>query len=121
MRWGARRGLAHPRRRSAGTSGLGEATKTIPKHILKIWDDLPRRTRQRARRSYFRDQATDGYDNFLSTIDAHIATIESALVEFFHATAASLLGPLARSSMKRTHNEAPYDDAPAIVTCTCEH
>ena len=116
MRWDTRRGSAQPHRRNVGPSVPGGASRTVPDHNLKIWAALPRRLRQRACRGYFRDQASDEFPAFLSTINARIVSIESTLAEFLHATAASISVPPAQSCTKRASEDAGLPSSPALTS-----
>ena len=74
-------------------------SETVPEEVRELWASLPRRERQRRRRRYFRDQGAccsrAVFSNLLSTIDTRVQNIESALAEYLHATAASILVPSA--------------------------
>ena len=90
----------------------------MPEEVLDLWASLPRRERQRSRRRYFCDQTAAAPAALLSTIDARVRDIESALAEFLHTTAASIpVFPL-QSSMKRTREDAgsPLSPAPASTS-----
>ena len=66
----------------AGPSGLGDPSKTVPEEVIEVWASLPRCEHQRSRQRYFRDQAAAASAALLSTIDARVRSIESALAEF---------------------------------------
>ena len=87
-------GPEQPDPQTAGLSGLGDPSETVPKEVLEFWASLPRRGRQRSRRRYFRDQGAccsrAVFSNLLSFIDARVQNIEGVLAEFLHATAASI-------------------------------
>ena len=56
----------------------------------------------------------------MSTIDARVRNIESALAEFLHATAASIPVPASRSGMKRTCEDAGLPSSPAPTSTNDE-
>ena len=113
MTMGCVMGPAQPNLQTAGPSGSGKSSETVPDDVLEVWASLSRRERQRSRRRYFRAKSPRAVDVF--PIDACIATIECALAEFLHVTAASLQVPPARSSTKRAREDAdlPSPSTPA--------
>ena len=82
---------------TAGLSGLGDPSETVPEEVRQEWASLRRRERQRSRRRFFRAQAAccsrPVLAETLSTIDARVKILEEALAEFLHATAASIPVP----------------------------
>ena len=90
--------------------------RTVPKEILKLWDLLPRRERQRRRRRFFRVHAAccsrPVPDDTLASLNARVRILEEALAEFLHATAASIPVPPTYSAKKRDREGAELPSAP---------
>ena len=108
-----------PDPQTAGPSGLGDLSKTVPEEVLELWASLPRRERQRSRRRYLHDQggccSRAVFSNLLFTIDARVQNIESALAEYLHAAAASIPVPPARSCKESAQEGAGPPPLPAPV------
>ena len=102
---------------TAGLSGLGDPSETVPEEVRQEWASLRRRERQRSRRRFFRAQAAccsrPVLAETLSTIDARVKILEEALAEFLHATAASIPVPPTRSARKRDRADAAPLSSPA--------
>ena len=113
-----------PDPQTAGPSGLGDLSETVPEEVLELWASLPRRERQRRRRRYYRDQAAccsrPALTETLSTIDTRVRILEDTLAEFLHATAASIPVPPTRSSMERTREDAGSLSSPAPASTSNE-
>ena len=95
-----------------GPSGLGDPSETVPEEVLEVWASLPHCECQLSCRPYFHDQAAAASAALLSTIDACVHNIGSALAEFLHATAASILVPPSQFGMKHTHEDAGLPSFP---------
>ena len=106
-----------PNPETAGLSGLGDPSETVPEEVRQEWASLRRRERQRSRRRFFRAQAAccsrPVLAETLSTIDARVRILEEALAEFLHATAASIPVPPTRSARKRDRADAAPLSSPA--------
>ena len=108
-----------PNPETAGLSGLGDPSETVPEEVRQEWASLRRRERQRRRRRFFRDQTAccsrPVIYSTLSTIDARVRILEDALAKFLHATAASIPVPPTYSAKKRDREgaELPLSPTPA--------
>ena len=109
-------GPEQPDPQTAESSGRRGPPETVPKEILKLWDLLPRRERQRRRRRFFRVHAAccsrPVHSDTLASLNARVRILEEALAEFLHATAASIPVPPTYSAKKRDREGAELPSAP---------
>ena len=121
MAMGRAIGPEQPDPETAGLSGLGDPSETVPEEVRQEWASLPRRERQRSRRRFFRAQAAccsrPVSTKTLSSLDTRVRILEEALAEFLHATAASIPVPPTYSAKKRDCEgaELPSSPAPANI------
>ena len=117
-------GPEQPDPQIAESSGRRGPPRTVPKEILKLWDLLPRRERQRRRRRFFHSvhaaccsrPVTDGT---LASLNARVKILEEALAEFLHATAASIPVPT-HPAKKRDREGAELPPAPTPANIVSE-
>ena len=118
-------GPEQPDPQIAESSGRRGPPRTVPKEILKLWDLLPRRERQRRRRRFFhcvhaaccsRPVSTD---DTLASLNARVKILEEALAEFLHATAASIPVPT-HPAKKRDREGAELPPAPTPANIVSE-
>ncbi len=116
MAMGRAIGPKQPNPETAGLSGLGDPSETVPEEVRQEWASLRRRERQRRRRRFFRDQAAccsrPVIHSTLSNIDARVRILEDALAKFLHATAASIPVPPTYSAKKRDREGAELPSSP---------
>ena len=98
--------------------------RTVPKEILKLWDLLPRRERQRRRRRFFHSVhaaccSRPVTDDSLASLNARVKILEEALAEFLHATAASIPVPT-YPAKKRDREGAELPPAPTPANIVSE-
>ena len=98
--------------------------RTVPKEILKLWDLLPRRERQRRRRRFFHSVhaaccSRPVTDDTLASLNARVKILEEALAEFLHATAASIPVPT-YPAKKRDREGAELPSAPTPANIVSE-
>ena len=117
-------GPEQPDPQTAESSGRRGPPETVPKEILKPWDLLPRRERQRRRRRFFRVHAACCSrpipDGSLASLNARVRILEEALAEFLHATAASIPVPPTYSAKKRDREGAELPSAPTPANIVSE-
>ena len=117
-------GPEQPDPQTAESSGRRGPPETVPKEILKLWDLLPRRERQRRRRRFFRVHAAccsrPVPDDTLASLNARVRILEEALAEFLHATAASIPVPPTYSAKKRDREGAELPSAPTPANIVSE-
>ena len=117
-------GPEQPDPQIAESSGRRGPPETVPKEILKLWDLLPRRERQRRRRRFFRVHAAccsrPVTNSTLASINTRVRILEEALAEFLHATAASIPVPPTSSAKKRDREGAELPPAPTPANIVSE-
>ena len=118
-------GPEQPDPQIAESSGRRGPPRTVPKEILKLWDLLPRRERQRRRRRFFHSVhaaccSRPVTDDTLASLNARVKILEEALAEFLHATAASIPVPPTYSAKKRDHGGAELPSAPTPANIVSE-
>ena len=117
-------GPEQPDPQIAESSGRRGPPRTVPKEILKLWDLLPRRERQRRRRRFFHSVhaaccSRPVTDDALASLNARVKILEEALAEFLHATAASIPVPT-HPAKKRDREGAELPPAPTPANIVSE-
>ena len=117
-------GPEQPDPQIAGSSVRRGPPRTVPKEILKLWDLLPRRERQRRRRRFFHSVhaaccSRPVTDDTLASLNARVKILEEALAEFLHATAASIPVPT-YPAKKRDREGAELPSAPTPANIVSE-
>ena len=117
-------GPEQPDPQMAESSGHRGPPRTVPKEILKLWDLLPRRERQRRRRRFFHCVhaaccSRPVTDDTLASLNARVKILEEALADFLHATAASIPVPT-HPAKKRDREGAELPSAPTPTNIVSE-
>ena len=109
-------GPEQPDPQTTGPSRTSRPPETVPEEVRKLWDLLPRRERQRRRRSFFRAHpaccSRPVHSDTLASLNARVRILEEALAEFLHATAASIPVPPTYSAKKRDREGAELPSSP---------